>query len=992
MGIFRMMGSPSSPRLLLPLLLLVTATAHPLRIFVVPHSHEDTGWIKTVDEYYDTEVKYILDEVTTALTADPKRKFIYVEMAFLARWWSEQPSAVRLQFKKLVQSKQMVFVNGGWCMNDEAVAHYVPIINQMTLGHSFISSTFGPEFVHRSAWSIDPFGSSITSARLWSLTQFEGFVIDRIDYRTKAALAAKRAQDFLWSFEDNRTMLTHILDSFYGTPAGFDFEFDAPPVVKVPSSPFTTPNISLRAAEYVQLAAARAQGFPTPNVLIPYGGDFNYQNAHKKFRDFDLLIEEINEHSAGDKYNGTTIMYSTLDDYFAAVRNDVGRGVLQTWKSDFFPNAYPSNWGAEHDENDSYWTGFFSSRPASKALSRRTDAILHAAEVVFALYAASGKLPPQSISIQNSRLVAMREAQALFQHHDAVTGTEKQFVLDDYVARLQSGQVQAEAVLSDIIGQSDHESSGQWHDKASPSTPKSVSVFNPTGWVRSSIISLIGLKYKCVVVSDSASGQIVQSQTSPSFDKNGAMIKGVFDLHFQASDVPALGNKVYTFRPNSSCNAEHIQQPKGEPFSISNEWRHLMFKGDGSLQSVTDVVSNVTTPVTVQFLSYVPFSAPAAHHTDKNGLSVQDGEPQQTSGAYIFRPSPDVGPFDMGPPTSVIVIDGPVVACVHLKWSGSTDTNNSTEAQPILQVVRLFKGLSQSEGTMVELSTAVGPIAIANGGREITMKVHAPSVQSQGLFATDANGMDLIQRRRLPKRGRGNDSDTGVAIAGNFYPATSLITTRDDEQQMTLVTDQSHGATSLEDGSLEIMLHRRLLHDDDRGVGEALNETTIARSVTWLLLSRPDTAAIQYRRAAVALQRPLETVFATDKASASQIQDENKQVTTGMTELPFGAHLLTMQSFDSLENRISTSEDTSSSYGRMAVRLQNIFQKGEGAKDPIQVSLSALFASSLPAPSLIEEFSLTLAHRISSWSPSADHKDYIVSLSPMEIRSFILSF
>lgn len=38
------------------------------------------------------------------------------------------------------------------------------------------------------------------------------------------------------------------------------------------------------------------------------------------------------------------------------------------------------------------------------------------------------------------------------------------------------------------------------------------------------------------------------------------------------------------------------------------------------------------------------------------------------------------------------------------------------------------------------------------------------------------------------------------------------------------MTDRSCGGTSLEEGQLEIMVHRRLVRDDSRGVGEPLNE------------------------------------------------------------------------------------------------------------------------------------------------------------------------
>ena len=44
---------------------------------------------------------------------------------------------------------------------------------------------------------------------------------------------------------------------------------------------------------------------------------------------------------------------------------------------------------------------------------------------------------------------------------------------------------------------------------------------------------------------------------------------------------------------------------------------------------------------------------------------------------------------------------------------------------------------------------------------------------------------------------------------------------------LTLIVDRSEGGASLADGTLEVMVHRRMLKDDGRGVGEALNETGV---------------------------------------------------------------------------------------------------------------------------------------------------------------------
>ena len=65
---------------------------------IVPHSHDDVCWRKTLDEYFDgsnkdkqfTNVKIELTTVMQALMENPERKFSEVEMKFFSMWWKEQ--------------------------------------------------------------------------------------------------------------------------------------------------------------------------------------------------------------------------------------------------------------------------------------------------------------------------------------------------------------------------------------------------------------------------------------------------------------------------------------------------------------------------------------------------------------------------------------------------------------------------------------------------------------------------------------------------------------------------------------------------------------------------------------------------------------------------------------------------------------------------------------------------------------------------------------
>jgi len=113
-----------------------------LNVHVVPHTHDDVGWLKTVDQYYyggewrvifarifitwfttlftanrtiqHAGVQYILDSVVKQLAKNENRTFIYVEMAFFIRWWREQTNSTKN------------LVSASWNVKCEVVCHIRP--------------------------------------------------------------------------------------------------------------------------------------------------------------------------------------------------------------------------------------------------------------------------------------------------------------------------------------------------------------------------------------------------------------------------------------------------------------------------------------------------------------------------------------------------------------------------------------------------------------------------------------------------------------------------------------------------------------------------------------------------------------------------------------------------------------------------------------------------------------------------------------------------
>lgn len=63
---------------------------------------------------------------------------------------------------------RLEFAGGGWCMSDEAAAHYSPAIEQLALGRRFLRREFGACGTPRVAWQIDPFGHSRQLAAIFA--------------------------------------------------------------------------------------------------------------------------------------------------------------------------------------------------------------------------------------------------------------------------------------------------------------------------------------------------------------------------------------------------------------------------------------------------------------------------------------------------------------------------------------------------------------------------------------------------------------------------------------------------------------------------------------------------------------------------------------------------------------------------------------------------------------------------------------------------------
>ena len=303
-----------------------------LNVHIVPHTHDDVGWLKTVDQYFyglnntiqQAHVSLILDNVLTELQ-DPytthNRTFTYVEMKFFSKWYLNLPSEFKEALKGLIKKKQFSFANGGWCMHDEAATHYMGMIDQTTLGHQFLLKELG--VVPKVGWQIDPFGHSATQGGLLtSSVGFDALYFGRIHYVDLLNRQAAAECEGLWSSSapDNSSVFWGLTGSYggnYGAPAGFCFDVlcGDDPLVGL-ERPALVDRIKL----FTNALGVQANRTKGRNIMLTMGMDFQYSQARKNFQNLDLLIDSTREFIGseikvsdflGDRFDEVNIFYST---------------------------------------------------------------------------------------------------------------------------------------------------------------------------------------------------------------------------------------------------------------------------------------------------------------------------------------------------------------------------------------------------------------------------------------------------------------------------------------------------------------------------------------------------------------------------------------------------------------------------------------------------------------------------------------------------------
>ena len=152
-------------------------------------------------------------------------------------------------------------------------------------------------------------------------------------------------------------------------------------------------------------------------------------------------------------------------------------------------------------------------------------------------------------------------------------------------------------------------------------------------------------------------------------------------------------------------------------------------------------------------------------------------------------------------------------------------------------------------------------------------------------------------------------------VAGNFVPANAACGLNDTAASLWVLVDRAQGCTSLNDGELEFLLHRRLFRDDGKGLNEPLNETqgividrrrterlgkalTITGTHYLILRSTPvERATNEFRALQARVYSPLHLLSSPMPSSSVSSFLSSHTATTSFlsTALPFQLDLITLQ-------------------------------------------------------------------------------------------------
>ncbi|GMR44943.1 hypothetical protein PMAYCL1PPCAC_15138, partial [Pristionchus mayeri] len=773
---------------------VVKAVSKPLNVHIVLHSHVDPGWLETFEEYYLQKVKSILDLSVVWLTKTPRLRFIWSEISFLQRWWTDATDEQKTQMKRLLANRQLEICGGAWVMTDEATPHFSATIDNMIEGQRWVKDVLGLR--PNTSWSVDPFGHGLMVPALLAASGIEKMVIGRLNDHQKQQMRDSMNMRFHWQqpFYRNNTSpipapFVNTLPYLYYTTRNACGPDDSvcckyhvgPSANWCSGTIHKIGNITNHVSELLYQYRTVQKLYNSEHVLIPVGDDF-YLTHNDDWKEVVEIYTAIMDHINNTPSLNAKMEFSSVGDFFEAIQGDSASAPTLT--GDFFP--YTQN---EH-QSYKWWTGYFSHRPFFKRMGRLVESRLRTFDLLSVLVGSQVSTPD---------IVQARRDLALFQHHDAITGTSKRHVMEDYLERL----VKAHSVLSSEAGSAlatltirppksvqSLERTPKYSWCKGPAAPTdgckptklpeakvivvphgmkvTILAFNPLLNTREHVVRVRVSRKDVRVMSN---GKPIKAQISPVYGRGFIVEKDVHELVFLA-DIAPLSTAEFTIEgaadEENTVVAKTKENPEpGKSFaSLKNSLLEVKIFA-GVVDNI--IINGVATDVTFELTKI----------GDRGGSYVL--ETIETKRQTLTRPN------------KVAIIHGPIEKKLISYYS---EEKVQTE---ISIVAANAPHLARSVDFRIRPNTVDGNALFF----DVSSKLF-----NDGKFYTDANGMYMMKRTYNEQK----------PFDANVFPAASSTFMQDQLHRLSVHLGQPNGVVASKNGKLEILVDRVLSVDDGKGL------------------------------------------------------------------------------------------------------------------------------------------------------------------------------
>ncbi|VVC89119.1 unnamed protein product [Leptidea sinapis] len=789
----------------------------------------------------------------------PNLTFTWNEVSHLSYWWKSTNQKNRMSLRRLLREGRLELTTGCWVQTDEATSSLFGILHQFIEGHQWLH--FNLNYKPKLGWLTSSFTHSPTIVYILSALNINNLVLTNLHYSLEEDLAEFQHSDFIWtqSWDKDKTSETqlnhdlkkmdaqrfpkHAVLTHYLQYNSDDFRACGPQHdICSQNYDFAHKNLDINdynvkeKSEILLEQYSKTGSISRHNtIIVPIGATYRYDDPTEFDYQYSNYIKITNFINSNHKLYKATAKFGVPSDYFKIIMKNYK--TYPTVKGDFL------NFADIHKGTPAYWTGYFTNRPQLKILLRRLEGAVRTSEVLFSFASSLDSFKNNNESSSNliKYLTNVREILARLQDRNVVSGTltakAKKYVLNLILKATKECWYIQETAASLLTSKPGHNGKylhkyifrqGEFISSFKTIMPgDQLYVFNSLSHEHTGVIEFTSRNPNLRVIDHNKKDLIIQIEPKWSYtgDKLITISRQFFKIIF-AVTIPPMTFELFKvmetydtpFAATVFCGGCIIDAFHGDytfPFNIQpikqgdiqleNYKLRLMFdEFTGLLKTVVEKETNYEKYVVINFGAFKSSSS--------------------QSGMFLFKtnssqPLEDIlKPYRAGVRSKTILI-----------ISGQVTTEfNSIYDNLLKHSVKIYNMLNNSLANVIRVENKVD-YDVSPKHRELEMFMSVQTIIGNGnppeIFI-DNNGFEYTSRLLNISR----------PLESNMYPMTSIAFIQDSTCRLTIITDHAQGVTALEEGQLLIMLDRRVLYNDGRGVSEGLADSGVTTHTNYILL------------------------------------------------------------------------------------------------------------------------------------------------------------